>query len=104
MNFEGEVAMNKDYIKRCLIIVLSIMIIFSSIISNCHAHFLECHEDHCAICAMILIANQLVLISFIVITLLLSLMLISYFLSRMHKKNNIFSAKSLIIQKVQFNE
>lgn len=96
--------MNKDFIKKSLIVVLSVVIILSSIISNCHAHFLECHEDHCAICAMIHFANQLVLISFIVITLLLSLMMISYFLSRMHEENTILSAKSLIIQKVQFNE
>lgn len=96
--------MNRLMSKKILVVLLSFLVILASIISMGHVHIVNCHNDDCAICAMIHFSNQVISIFYRVIILLITLMLISYYLSRLHETIKSICVKSLIYQKVQFNE
>ena len=92
-------------IKNISITLIVICIIFSFIVSQDTHHLEICHEEHCAICVIICIAQNIVSISIVIVLYLYVGFLIYFFLAKLVNKIKINSIqKSLIFQKVQFNE
>lgn len=99
--------MNKKIIKIAKIfIILSIIVsllIYSFIANDCH-HLTKCHEQHCRYCALILIAQTVVITMLTICVYMIIGYLIFFTLSIIYKNKIIILSKSLLFQAVQFNE
>lgn len=99
--------MNKKILKaiKMAVIVFIIATLVCSIIVSQDEHHLEtCHEEHCVYCAIIHIAQNIISLSIAFVVAIVIGVLIYFFLSRLHKEQEIFVQSSLVFQKVQLNE
>ena len=99
--------MNKKILKAVKIAVVVLMVatlIFSLIVSQDEHHLETCHEEHCVYCAIIHIAQNIISLSIAFVVAIVIGVLIYFFLSRLHKEQEIFVQSSLVFQKVQLNE
>lgn len=99
--------MNKKILKAIKIAVVVLMaatLVFSLIVSQDEHHLETCHEDHCIYCAIIHIAQNIINLSIAFVVAMVIGVLIYFFLSRLHKEQEIFVQSSLVFQKVQLNE
>lgn len=99
--------MNRKILKAIKILAIILIIalcIFSLFVSQDKNHLDFCHNEHCAICAIIQNAQNIVnsVLAFIISTIIG--VLIYFFLSRLHKKQCFFVKSSLVFQKIQLNE
>lgn len=99
--------MFRNFIKIMKIIaVFSIvfMIVFSLVVSQDQYHLDNCHDDHCIVCSIIHIAQNIVniVVSFGLVVMIG--VLIYFYLSRLQKDNKVYLLVSLVFQKVQLNE
>ena len=96
--------MNKKIILKMLIIIVSISLIYSFIVSQDFHHLDTCNDEHCHKCSAIHYAQNIVKLS---ITILIYSFIYSFVdccLSYLHEEIEVFVQKSLVFQKVQFNE
>lgn len=91
-------------IKIAIIILIAATLVFSLIASQDENHLETCHEEHCAHCTIIQIAQSIICISIAVVIAIVVGALIYLFLARLHKEQEIFIQESLVLQKVQLNE
>ena len=79
-------------------------IVFSLIVSQDEHHLEDCQEEHCLICVIIHIAQNIInfLITFVIVMIIG--FLIYFFLSRLYKSEIVVVQLSLVSLKVQFNE
>lgn len=91
-------------IKIAVIALIVTTLVFSLIVSQDEYHLETCHEEHCAHCAIIHIAQSIIIITIAFVIAIVVGILIYFFLSRLHKKQTVFVLFSLIFQKVQLNE
>jgi uncharacterized membrane protein YdjX (TVP38/TMEM64 family) len=91
-------------IKIAIIILIAATLVFSLIASQDEHHLETCHEEHCAHCTIIQIAQSIICISIAVVIAIVIGALIYMFLARLHKEQEIFIQDSLVFQKVQLNE
>ena len=99
--------MNKKIIKEiktAIIVFIIVALVVALIVSQDEHHIEECHEDHCVICNIIHLAQNIISISIALIIAVIIGVLIYYFLSRVHKEKIILIKSSLVFQKVQLNE
>ena len=98
--------MNKKILQAIKITLFSLAIMglmFSLIVSQDFHHLETCEVEHCPACSMIQFAQAIIMITFLVFIYKLVSFTIYFFLSRLHKNNDIFMQKSLVFQKVQLN-
>ena len=93
-----------NILKLIIITTIVICFIMSNIISSDSHHLEICHEEECAICNIIHIAQNIMSILIAIIMLVIIGFLINLFLSRMHKIYLSFVQLPLVFQKVQLNE
>lgn len=92
-------------VTKILAVALIIAILAFSLIVSQDEHHLEiCHEDCCAQCAIIHIAQIIINLTIAVVIAVVIGILIYFFLSRLHKIQTFFVLFSLVFQKVQLNE
>ena len=91
-------------IKIAVIVLMMVTLVFSLIVSQNEYHLDNCHDDHCFLCNIIHIAQNLISLSIVVIIAVVIGVLIYLFLSRLHNDCVIFELDSLVFQKVQLNE
>ena len=91
-------------IKIAIIILIAATLVFSLIASQDEHHLETCHEEHCAHCMIILMAQSIISISIAFVIAIVIGALIYMFLARIHKEQEIFMQDSLVLQKVQLNE
>lgn len=96
--------MNKKLILKLLILIISISLIFSFIVSQDFYHLDTCNEEHCHKCSVIYYAQNIVKLAVTIFICLSIYFFIDYCLSDLHEELKIFMHKSLVFQKVQFNE
>ncbi len=99
--------MNKKILKviKIAVVVFIIATLVCSLIVSQDEHHLEtCHEDHCIYCAIIHFAQNIINLSIAFVVAIVIGVLIYFFLSRLHKEQEIFVQSSLVFQKVQLNE
>lgn len=99
--------MNKKILKVLKMVIISIIIIsliLSVIVSLDHHHLETCHEEHCVLCSIIHIAQNIVNWIYVVYTCVWTSFLIYFYLARMHTERVAVVKESLIFQKVQLNE
>ena len=96
--------MNKKSVSKALFIIICITLIFSFIASQDVYHLDLCHDEHCHRCSVIHYAQKIVKLCVIVlfyITIYFSIILVSLAVFCGLKET---IQKSLVFQKVQFNE
>lgn len=91
-------------IKIVVIVLISAILVCSLIVSQDEHHLEKCHEDHCAYCIIIHVAQNIINLSIAFVIAIVIGVLIYFFLSRSHKEQEIFVQSSLVFQKVQLNE
>ena len=91
-------------IKTLIIFLIIATLVFSIIVSQDEHHLETCHEEHCAHCMIILMAQSIISISIAFVIAIVIGALIYMFLARIHKEQEIFIQESLVLQKVQLNE
>ena len=91
-------------IKTLIIFLIIATLVFSIIVSQDEHHLETCHEEHCAHCMIILMAQSIISISIAFVIEIVIGALIYMFLARIHKEQEIFMQDSLVLQKVQLNE
>ena len=91
-------------IKIAVIIFIIATLVFSLIVSQDEHHLETCHEDHCIYCAIIHFSQNIISLSIAFAVTVVIGALIYFFLSRLHKEQEIFVQSSLVFQKVQLNE
>ena len=99
--------MNKKVLKVIKTIVVAIIIIsllLSVFASLQHHHLSTCETEHCHICCIIKIAQNMVGIMIAACICVYACFLIYFCLARMREKIQFTRKTSLIFQKVQFNE
>lgn len=96
--------MKNNILKLVVIIFCVTAIICAFIVSQDKCHLETCHDEHCVICAMIQVAQNIVNLSIAIVLIVMIGVFIYYFLSRLHKDRKVFEVISLIFLKVQFNE
>lgn len=99
--------MNKkmmNVIKSIVIFLAIAMLVFSLVVSQDEHHLEICHEENCTHCVMIEIAQIIISVSIVFLITVLVGVLIYFFLSRLHKNQNVFVLFSLVFQNVQLNE
>ena len=99
--------MNKKILKSikiAFVVLMAVTLVFSLIVSQDEHHLETCHEDHCIWCSIIHITQNIIslVISFIIAVVIG--VLIYFFLSRLHREQEILVQSSLVYQKVQLNE
>ena len=99
--------MEKKLLKVLKILAVTCIIttfVFSLVVSQDEHHLETCHEDHCALCIIINISQNIISIIIAFVLAIIVGILICFFLSKLHKKQEFFVIFSLISQKVQFNQ
>lgn len=91
-------------IKTIIIVLIMATLVFSIIVSQDEHHLENCHEEHCAHCMVILMAQSIISISIAFVIAIVIGALIYLFLARLYKEQEIFLQDSLVFQKVQLNE
>ena len=91
-------------LKLAIIVLIMTTLVFSIIVSQDEHHLETCHEEHCAHCMIILMAQSIISISIAFVIAIVIGALIYMFLARIHKEQEIFIQDSLVFQKVQLNE
>ena len=91
-------------IKMAFIVFIIATLVCSLIVSQDEHHLETCHEEHCVYCAIIHIAQNIISLSIAFVVAIVIGVLIYFFLSRLHKEQEIFVQSSLVFQKVQLNE
>ena len=91
-------------LKLAIIVLIMTTLVFSIIVSQDEHHLETCHEEHCAHCMIILMAQSIISISIAFVIAIVIGALIYMFLARIHKEQEIFMQDSLVLQKVQLNE
>lgn len=91
-------------IKYLLITVICISLLFMVIVSQDEHHLESCHEEHCAKCQIIQIAQNFINIVHAIILLAFIGFLIFVMLDKIKKEKIISLQKTLIFDKVQLNE
>lgn len=91
-------------IKVAIIILIAATLVFSLIASQDEHHLETCHEEHCAHCMVIQLAQSIIYISIAFVIAIVVGVLIYLFLARLYKEQEIFLQDSLVFQKVQLNE
>ena len=91
-------------LKLAIIVLIMATLVFSIIVSQDEHHLETCHEEHCAHCMIILMAQSIISISIAFVIAIVIGALIYMFLARIHKEQEIFIQDSLVFQKVQLNE
>ena len=95
---------NLKVIKIAIILFIIVAYLFLFIVSQDEHHLETCNEEHCVYCAIIQVAQNIIIVSIVVVIAIMIGVLIFFFLSRLHKEQNIFMQLSLVFQKVQLNE
>ena len=89
-------------LKLAIIVLIMTTLVFSIIVSQDEHHLETCHEEHCAHCMIILMAQSIISISIaFVIAIVIGALI---YIARIHKVQEIFIQDSLVFQKVQLNE
>lgn len=99
--------MNKRIYQVLKIVIVSIIIIsliLSVIVSLDYHHLETCEEEHCFVCSVIHIAQNIVSLILVAYVWICTSFFIHFCLARMRTKCAIFVKASLIFQKVQLNE
>ena len=96
--------MNKDIIKKIIVAILVISLFFSFVVSLDFHHLDSCHEENCHKCSFIHYVQNILKSFFIILIYLNMVFFVDFCLSQLHRKIQIFMQKSLVFQKVQFNE
>lgn len=99
--------MNKNVLKTIKVIIIVFIVatlIFSIVVSQDEHHLEKCHKDECIYCAIIHIAQNIMILSISVVIDIMLGILIYYFLSRLCKEKEFYEQFSLVFQKVQLNE
>ena len=91
-------------LKLAIIVLIMTTLVFSIIVSQDEHHLETCHEEHCAHCMIILMAQSIISISIAFVIAIVIGALIYLFLAIIHKEQEIFMQDSLVLQKVQLNE
>lgn len=91
-------------IRIAIVIIMTASLVFSIIVSQDEHHLEVCHEEHCVLCFIIHIAQNIISLSVVFIIAGLIGVLIYFFLSRLQKQLDVFVLFSLVFQKVQLNE
>ena len=91
-------------IKITTVFLIIATIMFSIIVSQDAHHVETCHEEHCTWCCIIHIAQRVINLAIAFVIAILVGVLIYFFLSRLYKEQKCFKSRSLVFQKVQFNE
>ena len=92
------------FIKTIIIVLFIATLILSMVVSQDRHHLETCHKDHCSICTIIHIAQNIINLSIAFIICIVLGFLVHFFLSRLHKEQTFFVQSSLVFQKVQMNE
>lgn len=99
--------MNKKVYNVLKIIVITIIIIsliLSFVVSLDHHHLETCEAEHCHVCQIIAMAQNIMSMTALVVVFVCTSFLIYFCLARMHEDIIPKVRKSLIFQKVQLNE
>lgn len=99
--------MNKKIIKAfkiAMVILIALTLVLSLVASQDEHHLETCHDEHCAHCTMIQIAQSIIYISIAFVIAIVIGFLIYSFLARIYKEQEVFIQESLVLQKVQLNE
>lgn len=91
-------------LKIAIVVFIIATLIFSLIVSQDEHHLETCQENHCVICVIIQMAQNIISLSIAFVIAIMIGVLIYLFLSRLHKDSIIFVQSSLVFQKVQLNE
>ena len=103
----GDTKLNKKILKILKTIIIAIIIVslvLSVIVSLDYHHLETCEDEHCCICTIIHIAQNIVSWIFVVYMYAYTSFLIYFCLARMRLSYDCFVRTSLIFQKVQLNE
>lgn len=95
--------MNKK-VKAITILIIVTSLICSFIVSQNNHHIDTCKDEHCEICNIIHVAQQIINLIVTMFVCFYTSILIQYVLSKIHKVQKIFIQKTLVFQKVQMNE
>lgn len=99
--------MNRKVYRAVKIVVIAIIImslILSFIVSLDHHHLETCEVEHCHVCQIIVMAQNVVNMTVAVFVFVCASFLIYFCLARMHEEIIPAIKMSLIFQKVQLNE
>ena len=91
-------------IKTIIVVVLIVSLILSFIVSHDYHHLDTCEVEHCSICTIIHMAQNIVNLTVAVFIYILTSFLIYFFLSRLSEDRKIFIQESLVFRKIQLNE
>ena len=90
--------------KNVTILFIVAILVFFLIVSQDEHHLETCHEDNCIQCAIIHIAQNIIRLSMACAVAFTIGVSIYFLLYRLSKEHIVFALKSLVFQKVQFNE
>jgi len=99
--------MNKKVYKvlrTILVAIIIISLVLSFIVSLDHHHLETCEKEHCSVCQIIIMAQNIVNMTVAVFIFVYASFLIFFCLARMHEAIISETRTSLIFQKVQLNE
>ena len=90
-------------IKIAVLTMIMISLVVSNMLSHDEHHLETCEVEDCTTCHMIMLAQAIVKVMTFVIIVSTLTFVIYFVLSRMHKVLKVDIEKSLVFQKVQFN-
>ena len=99
--------MNKNIIKvikTAVIILMTIILVFSIIVSQDEHHLQTCHEDHCNYCVIVRIAQNIVNIYITFLVVIVIDVLFNSFFAILYREQEVLTQLSLVLQNVQLNE
>ena len=99
--------MKKNILKAIKIIAIVFCVaslIFSFVVSRDKHHLDTCTNEHCALCNIIHIAQNIISLSVAFVIYVIIGFLIYFFLARLYEEKNSLVQSSLVFQKVQLNE